>query len=718
MNLTLLKRWTSKIENSKKALAITIATFCAIIMFILHTLGILDTLELKSLDYRFRHANNPQLTDTNIVMVAIDDASLEYYEKNLVSWPWPREFYGMMLDYFKRANAKAVGFDMIFTQKDISGSDQVFAEAIKNFGSTVIALRLSDESNIKYNELNPEKEIAMGNTGLPVTEYRRPISPLPEFQDGAKYLGVVDLPEDKDGVARRTPLLYKYRENYFYNFALAMYASGTNKTPSEILSILKKHRYSNDDKYYYYWYGKGGVDRGVFKYYNAQQIISSEIALMTNQKPFVDLKQFKNKYIIIGGSSAGLFDFKSTPFSYLEPYPGMEIHATMLSNLLNGHYIKVYPEWTVYIAILAFSFLTAFVYFSSRKATMSIFVILSIGLVYLGLSLLLFKFFIVWIPLISVEITVFLTFTFSAYASYLTEGKQRRFLRTAMGRYLNPQVVDIIVKNPNNLELGGDEYEASVFFSDIKDFTTISEGYPPKELIKYLNEYLTLSTDIILQNKAMLDKFIGDAIMAIFGAPLRNENHAYVACKTALELQDMLTNFYANPPSENYPVFTTRIGINTGKFIIGNVGSKNRLEYTAIGDTVNLASRLEGVNKEFGTSIIINETTYEQAKGHIIARELDLIRVKGKTIPVKIYELLADLNNIHPNKDFQYVEVFHEALKHYRNQDWSQAIDSFNRVLSLKANDEPSKVYMNRIVNIMNSDIPQDWTGIYDLKTK
>jgi len=703
--------------NNSRYLQFIVCTLTVFfIMIIIILTNVTETLENKSLDYRFRHAHNPQLVDTNIILIAIDDNSLAYYENNGISWPWPREFYGLMLNFFKRAGAKTVGFDIIFTQKDISSTDEYFADAINKFKNAIIATQLNVQIGLEYNPLIPTKLLTLPTPNFYVKNYNNVIAPLQIFQTNCKYLGVVDFKEDKDGIARRTELIYQYKNKYLLNFAAALYCAGNNIKPEDFINYLAKIDKTSDSKFFYFWYGKGGPDDGVFRYYTAAAIIQSEIALMNNQTPILSPEIFKDKFIIVGGTSAGLHDFKPTPFTYLENYPGMEIHATMLSNLNKKHHIKIVNVFVEILILFIIILLATHLYFYSKKVIYSLIFNIFLGVGYLLLSLLLFKYYFLWIPLINIEISIILSFSISAYISYITERQKKKYLKEAMSKYLSPVVVDLIVKDPSKIELGGDEYEGTVFFSDIKNFTTISEQYEPKELISYLNNYLTDCTNIILANNGMLDKFIGDAIMAIFGAPIKTGNHALQACISALDIHNKITLVNLQFNQQDKPTFITRIGLNTGSFILGNVGNTNRLEYTAIGDTVNLASRLEGVNKEFGTNIIISESTYNLAKDFIIARELDFIKVKGKSKPIRIYELIALKED--NNFNYKYIDFFQNALNEYRKTNFDKATLLFNEVLKIKHNDGPSLTYLNRIEILIQNGVEDNWDGVYEMKTK
>ena len=318
----------------------------------------------------------------------------------------------------------------------------------------------------------------------------------------------------------------------------------------------------------------------------------------------------------------GLWDFKPTPFTFLEIYPGVEIQATLLSNLLNNHFVTRTPAWGSILLVLLAA-IAAIIFYRIHRVWLASLIVLLLVAAYGAIAFYLFRWELYWLPLVAPLATVATTYAFAAVTSYAVEGQQRRMLRRAFNRYFSPHVVADILDNSAQVELGGKIIEATAFFSDIKDFTSFAERTAPKELVHFLNQYFSVASDVILRNEAMLDKYIGDAIMAIFGAPIPRPDNARVACLTALEVQEVLAAYHQRPDRDpGMPVFVTRIGLHTGNMVIGNIGSSSRLDYTAIGDTVNVASRLEGVNKVFGTRIIVSETTYEQTADAIAARPL------------------------------------------------------------------------------------------------
>jgi adenylate cyclase len=273
-----------------------------------------------------------------------------------------------------------------------------------------------------------------------------------------------------------------------------------------------------------------------------------------------------------------------------------------------------------------------------------------------------------------------------------------------------------MLKNPDKLKLGGDKKELSVLFSDIRGFTTLAEEMEPEALVNLLNEYLTEMTDVVFEFDGLLDKYIGDAVMAVWGAPLEQTDHPVRACRTALKMLDRLTKMQQQWEAEGTPRLDIGIGINTGPMVVGNMGSERRFDYTVMGDSVNLASRLEGINKEYGTQVVISEFTYEQVKDDFFCRELDAVRVKGRARPVNIYELVALRSEEDPRVAI--VEPFALGLHHYRSQEWEIAEDKFHEVLNRIPDDFAARLYLQRIAELREKPPQPGWDGVFTMTRK
>ena len=299
---------------------------------------------------------------------------------------------------------------------------------------------------------------------------------------------------------------------------------------------------------------------------------------------------------------------------------------------------------------------------------------------------------------------------------YLTEEKEKRVVRNAFQFYLTKSVVDAVLKDTSRLKLGGEKKELTALFSDIRGFTTISERLQPEELVHLLNSYLTPMTDIVFQHEGTLDKYMGDAIMAIFGAPVDQPDHATRACITALDMMARLNELQAKWRAEGLPEVDIGIGLNSGMMVVGNMGSAMRFDYTVMGDNVNLASRLEGINKEYGTNIVISENTLALAKNDVYVRELDAVRVKGKRDPVRIFELRG--RGKPEAMEAEFIATFESGIAHYRGQRWDDAITSFSRCLAMKDTDYCSKKYLDRVRSMQEDPPGEGWDGVYTMKTK
>jgi adenylate cyclase len=321
-----------------------------------------------------------------------------------------------------------------------------------------------------------------------------------------------------------------------------------------------------------------------------------------------------------------------------------------------------------------------------------------------------------WVNLLFPVLAVLLTQGAVTLFQFLTEERQKRMIRGAFQHYLHPSLVDQLSKNPALLTLGGVEREVTVLFSDIRDFSAIAERLTPEQLVHLLNEYFTAMTTLVLNENGFLDKYIGDGVMAVYGAPLDAPDHAYRACDTALQMLTALRGLQQRWEEGGLPRIDIRIGIHSGSMVVGNMGSELRFDYTVMGDGVNLASRLEGVNKEYRTQIIMSESTWEQVNDRIAARELDVVRVKGKTETTRIFEVLG----FHPLPTAQLamLTLFEEGLHAYRARQWGSALHLFTQTLEKTPEDYPSQLYRERCKAYLSDPPPPDWDGVYMMQSK
>jgi adenylate cyclase len=318
-----------------------------------------------------------------------------------------------------------------------------------------------------------------------------------------------------------------------------------------------------------------------------------------------------------------------------------------------------------------------------------------------------------WTNFIAPEFAVLLSFTAASLLNYRFEGKQRRFIKNVFRRYLSPQVIDRILADPDLLRLGGEKREITSFFTDLAGFTAISEGLSPEELVDLLNDYLSEMTDIILSQGGTLDKYEGDAIIAFWNAPLTQPDHALRTCRAALACQRRLTELRPDFQNRYGQELSMRIGINSGPAVVGNMGSRDRFDYTAMGDTINLASRLEGACKQYHVPILVGEETYDQVKEQIVTKEVDLIRVVGRKKPVRVFEILGEKGEV-KEEELEKIAVFERALETYRQGKWDEALNLFQKI----KNDMLAQVYEDRCQTLIQSGDREEWTGVYELKEK
>jgi adenylate cyclase len=459
----------------------------------------------------------------------------------------------------------------------------------------------------------------------------------------------------------------------------------------------------------------GALEQKTYPAYSIGAVLRSYTEMQKGERPLLDPALFKDKIVFVATTAAGTYDLRVTPLS---PFtPGVVIQMTALDNLLRGQAMESAPHWAFVLTTLLLCVGTAWAFALVQRQALKFLLIAGLAIAYYGLVVHAFRSHGVWMELVFPEGALALTYAVSATVEYLTEGRQRRVLRAVFDKYMAAEVVDEIMRNPAGIKLGGEKKELTIFFSDVAGFTTISEKLDPEDLVILLNHYLTAMTDIILRHRGNVNKYLGDGIMAIFGAPRGEPNHASLACYAALENQSALARLREEWKAQGHPEVIARIGINSGPLVVGNVGSQVRMEYTVMGDSVNLASRLEGANKFYDTLILLGPRTYELAKPDIEAREVDMLRVKGKLMPVVVYELLARKGELSAEKQ-RVVDLYLEGLAAYKRRNFAAAKERFASALALDPSDGPSRVYLQRAQDYLEAPPPPDWDGVYVLKSK
>ncbi len=711
-------------------ICLVIATITAVAALVLGRLQFMRDMELTTLDYRFVKFPIPDEVASGIVLVDIDNSSLTYFmEQAGIQYPFPRSYYAIMTEMFSEVGVKAVLYDMLFYDPDLNReetsavqTDGQFAAAIRRNGRVSLGMEFLVDSTRKTPDISAFSVPVQVDDISQTLQYTGALVPIDTLREAASSLGVTNIRTDGDGVVRHVQLLHEYRGSHYPSFPLAGWMIGEQQegfaeTGSFVRAGGLDIPVNTSGDYLVNWYGQGGPD-GVFNYVTISSVIQTAIAERYGGTPSLDPGIFEGKYVIVGASASGLKDLKPTPFTSDYAYPGMEIWATVLSNILQADFVQRTPGWLVFLHVLLISFVTVMVFtrFAMRYSTPLILVIL--GYV-VFLPVLLWIGSRIWLPIATPTTGFLLSYVVIALTGFLVEGRSKMELRRVFTRYVHPDVIQNLMQHPDMIQLGGDEIWATVLFSDIYDFTSFSEGKSAPELVGYLNEYFTTLTGFVLDHHGLLDKYTGDGIMAIFGAPIHREDHAVLACQAALDhrrySEAQQSSGRELSPPEKFHIHT-RIGLNSGLIVAGNIGSERRTDYTAIGDDVNLAARLEGVNKVFRTQIIISESTYDLVRDAFICRELDMLRVKGKEEPVKIYELITSADQ-EAEMDFELIDQYHQGLEEYRLGNWERAMGIFGYLADGAHRDPVAKTMLERCL-VLKDQQPEEWDGVFTLKTK
>ena len=747
-------------ERLKKIFSITPLTITIIIIFVALILFFLDVrflrfMELKALDLRMV-SRGKVASGGEVVIATIDEKSLS----ELGRWPWPRTTIARLVDKLKQNGAKAVGFDVIFSEPDensslksideisrelkksgiqdkkfqnlldrkkaASDTDAVLARSIARSENVTLGhffhLTKRDVAHMSEKDIEEAIENISNSIYQMVQEKAKPdefalvhayaaVSNLKSLSRVAENSGYFNAFPDTDGSIRWSPLVIKFQDNYYAPLSLSLLLQYLD-WPMLTLSLAE--------------YGVEGIRIGdidiptdeagrmlinylgpakTFPHYSASDIIKGRIAP----------ELIKDKIVVIGATAIGIYDLRVTPFSTV--YPGVEIHATVVDNILHQNFLQrsALTSFVDFCALIFFGLAIGIVV-PRLKAVQGLLVSLFIIVFFVAANTFLFSQFNLWFNLIYPVVTMIAIYLGITIYRYITEEREKKKIKGAFQYYLTASVINEMLKDPSKLKLGGDKKDLSVLFSDIRGFTTISEKLTPEELVHLLNEYLTAMTNVVFKYDGLLDKYMGDAIMAVFGAPLDQPDHPIRACRTALDMMEELKKLQEKWAGEGRPVLDIGVGINTGDMVVGNMGSEMRFDYTVMGDSVNLGSRLEGINKEYGTNIIISEYTYEAVKDVFFCREMDSVRVKGKKRPVRIYELIGEKKDVETWGEA--IRFFEDGLSKYKQGLWDKAIESFQKVLALRPSDASSRLYIERCQALKENPPEGPWDGVFTMTKK
>jgi len=718
----------------------------------IYQIPLLNTLDAFVYDTRLRLTTAGGI-DERIVILDLDEKSLAEVGR----WPWGRDKLATLVTrLFDNYGVAVLGFDVVFAEPDNSSGlkslENIGSTELKNdpaFHSALKSLRGPLDFDRRFAEALRGRPVVLGyyftnleaahkNGALPepviqsgtfkgkniaFTTWSGYGANLPEFQKSAVHAGHFNPIIDFDGISRRVPMLVEHEGKYYDALSLAMVrlllrnppltpgypeqgALGSrNYTGMEWLDLSTERgrlRIPVDENAASLIPYRGA--QGSFRYLSAADALAGRL------KP----EQLQGKIVLLGTTAPGLMDLRSTPVG--STYPGVEIHANLVAGILDGT-IKQKPSYVlgaevlllVLCALLLALLLPALSpLYASLLAlgTLSAVVALNFWLWSAGLVL----------PLASTFSAIVVLYALNMSYGYFVESRSKRQFADLFGQYVPPELVDEMARDPERYSMEGKNEELTVLFSDVRGFTSISEGLDPKELTHLMNEYLEAMTQVVRKNRGTLDKYIGDAIMAFWGAPVADTNHAQHAVKTALEMQRELRKLDEPFKARGWPALHIGVGINSGTMTVGDMGSKVRKSYTVMGDAVNLGSRLESITKQYGVGIIVSETTRAAVKD-LVYRELDRVRVKGKDAPVGIFEPLGSLTDLDKATQDE-LKLWNRALRLYRAQDWDQAELQLYNLSRISPERYLYQLYTRRIA-LHRANPPGDaWDGVTVFETK
>jgi len=719
-----------------------------------YQIGFIQQLDNILYDYRLR-LTMPRGVDDRIVILDIDEKSL----KEEGRWPWSRNRLALLMDkLFDRDGIAVAGFDVVFAEKDDSSGYKVLQELshkelkdVPQFQSRLARIKQQLDYDSLFAGKLRNRNIVLGYyfnrapRGVPksvsgalpdptfppgkfegrsvsFTQWDGYGANLPELQENAASAGDFNPQVDSDGEVRRVPMIAEYNGAYYESLSLAMVRTllGNNRlTPGypgddsaarvglewlDLASDQGTFRIPVDQDVSTLIPYRGGF--GSFRYISVSDVLHDRIAA----------DELKDKIVLIGTSAPGLLDMRSTPVGAI--YPGVEIHANMIAGIIDQNIKQVPPDvmdWEVALLLITGVTLSLLMPLLTPAKSMMLTVAALTGA--LGGNMAIWHYWNFALPLASGVLMILGLFVLDILYGYFVEARTKRQITHLFGKYVPTELVEEMSKNPEQVvSMEGESREMTILFSDVRGFTTISEGLDPKELSQLMNAFLSPLSSVINKHHGKVDKYMGDCIMAFWGAPIPLPDHARNAIVAGLEMQQKLQELQPYYKERGWPEIHIGVGINTGKVSVGNMGSEVRVAYTVMGDAVNLASRLEGITKQYGVGVMVGENT-KNAVPDFIYRDLDRVRVKGKNEPVAIYEPLGMDGEVDKTV-LEELDLYHQALKMYRMQNWDQAEIQLNKLQSMSPGCKLYHVYAERIEYFRLNPPGADWDGVFDFLTK
>lgn len=686
-----------------------------------------QSLERKAYDAMLT-ARGERENTRSVVIVKIDEYSIKELD-----YPIPRDKYGTLLAILAQSGTVAIGVDDLFPtikQDSISLAQNDQFLLFHNYAPNVyhaigpfIPSGLEPDAEIAIDD---EAYYTLHQHSIPTNGMHYPF-PRATYIDDRPYDSLAQLaagvghillrPDSIDGIIRSVPFFVEYAGGLYPTFGAALAFSAARVDLGKI-SILETETgylvHAGQLEIPLTHHGDLFVDyigpNENFKQVSFQEVLD---AFVRQDQDF--LAQFKDAVVIIGPTARSIGDHNATPIADISP--NCFVHANVYDQIMMNSYITLAPAETQLILLFIMALIVSIAATLLKLRTSA-----PVGILLIA-GYLWFAFFTFTntgevYPLVEPLFALFFCYASAMSYSAATEGRQKAQIKGMFEKYVDKTVVRQIIDNPSLVKLGGEEREITTMFADIEGFTAMAEKMGPQNTVAMLNSYLTEMTNIMIEEYGTIDKYIGDAIMAFWGAPLDDRDNAFHACSAALKMQRKLLALHTKWIHYGRPVVNQRIGINTGKAVVGNMGAEARLNYTAIGDAVNLASRLEGVNKEYGTRLLMSDNTYRQVHDRVLSREMDLVVVMGKTEPVRIYELIALADEVQTDATKKFLESYHNGLEAYKKRAWKSAIDQFQQALTIRRDDIVSNLYIQRSMLFVDNPPPEDWNGVFVMTKK
>ena len=666
--MAVLKKTALSVWLPVRALTLTLALGWA--LWALAATRTWQDVEIKGFDW-LTIASAPGRSELPIVLVGIDDASLAELQQR---WPWPRDIHARLIEALSTAGAAVIAFDVLFEFPSVPAEDADLAHAIARAGNVVLAAGLV------------QQETSHGTAWM----RKEPLAPL---RDAASGTGLVNLLYDRDQALRRIP----DNDDAFWRIVVA-----------RLRQQLPEASFAHPPP-------EGALIR-----YNGPPGTYPRISFYQALEPqrYLPVGELAGALVIVGRDTraaadigAAQVDTFATPFTQAgHPHMvGMEIHANVFENVLSGGAIRPVPA-NISAALAAWCVLLAALSMQRFRPVRSAVAALVLMLAVLLLAWLLFTRGQWWLPVGASLLGIGATYLLQAGAAFVAERRQRLLIKQMFSRYVPAAVVDELVAHPERLTLGGEHRELTLLFTDLAGFTSLSEGLTPQHTAELINRYLTAMNEVVFDHGGSIDKFIGDAVMAFWNAPLADADHALHAVRAACAMQQAMPELNRALVADGLPALSMRVGVHTGQVLVGNMGSRiGRLSYTALGDAVNLASRLEGANKAYGTDILLSGVTAFALAGAIPLRVVDLVRVKGKQVAIEVFT---------PCDDAELAQRSDQAVHAFRQADWDAAQQQWQDILRSYPHDPLAPVYLERIVALRRDPPAPDWDGSMALDAK